>query len=90
MGIIWGSIWAYFGKRGHIFARIFGYVNQTVLRAFFCREKGNLGVDFYDGGCPGVFPVIELLPTPRIADTENASGLVYPRGLHKFKPIYTP
>jgi hypothetical protein len=42
MGIIWGSIWAYFSKRGLIIDRIFEGGNRTVLRAYFLEEPVNI------------------------------------------------
>lgn len=50
-------------------------------------EPGGLGADFYDGGCPGVFSVTEILPAPWKAEPDNAYEFVYPAALHKFKPI---
>jgi len=44
MGIIWGSIWDYFGKRGFICALIFRHGNRTVFRGWF----GGKGVVWED------------------------------------------
>ena len=38
IGIIWGSILAYFLKQRHLWTRIFRQDNRTVLRAYFGRE----------------------------------------------------
>ena len=48
MGIIWGSKWAYFGKRGLIL-RGFGRGESDGFLGFVWLEKGELEADFYDG-----------------------------------------
>jgi len=39
MGIIWGSIQAYFLKQGHFSGIIFMAGNRTIFRAFFGRGQ---------------------------------------------------
>jgi len=43
-GVIWGSNWDYFGKRGVIFALIFEEGNRMVLLAYFGRDRDSIEI----------------------------------------------